>query len=168
MKDNYIKFTKLQNSKDIPGESLDSTHKDWIEFDSWSQEITMPKSATSSTQGTHTAERSEHREMVFEKKIDRSSASIYEAASAGHTYNVEIHFFRASGTVRTQYLTIKLTDAIISRVTTTVPPEGLPLETFALKYATVVWTHKGSKTDGTANVGNDVGGWSLRENKAIA
>jgi type VI secretion system secreted protein Hcp len=170
MKDLYVKFTKKQNSKDIPGESLDDAHKDgkWMEVSSWSHQVTMPKSATSSTAGTHAAERSEHDEMVFTKEVDKSSVYLWEAVSAGYAYDVEIEFFRASGTVRTKYMTIKLTNAIVSRVATTVPPEGLPIETFAVKYAKVVWTYKGSKTDGTANVGNDVGGWDLALNKAAA
>jgi type VI secretion system secreted protein Hcp len=168
MKDIYVQFTKQGGSKEIPGESLDEMHKGgkWMEVSSWNHQVTMPKSATSSTAGGHTSERSEHSEMVFTKDIDKSSVYLWEAVSAGYTYDVEIQFFRASGTVRTQYLTIKLTSAIVSRVATTIPTEGLPVETFAVKYAKVVWTHKGSTTAGAANVGNDIGGWDLALNKA--
>ena len=170
MKDIYVSFTKKTNSKDIPGESLDDAHKGgkWMEVSSWNHEVIMPKSATASSSGGHTAERSEHSEMVFTKDIDKSSVYLWEAVSAGYSYDVEIQFFRASGSVRTQYMTIKLTNAIVSRVGTTIPPQGLPIETFAVKYAKVVWTHKGSLTDGTANTGSDIGGWDLALNKAAA
>jgi len=169
MKAIYIKFTPKTNSKALVGESLDSDHKDgWLEASSFEHGIVQPRSATASSAGGHTAERCEHLPMVFTKDIDKASVYLWEACSAGYAYDVEIHFLRATGTVPTQYLTIKLTNAIVEKVDMTVPPTGLPVETFALKYSKVVWNHKGSKTDGTANVGNDVGGWDLALNKAAA
>ncbi len=93
---------------------------------------------------------------------------MYEACSAGYCYDVEVQFFRASGTVRTNYFTIKLTNAIISSIRANVPAQGLPSEVFTLRYSKVVWEHKGSKTDGSANVGRDPGGWDLALNKAAA
>lgn len=169
MKDIYLKFTTLQNSKNIAGESLDSAHADgkWMEITSWQHEIRQPKSATSSTAGGHTAERCEHGEMLFTKDIDKSSVTIWEAASAGYAYDVEIEFFRAQGAVRTKYLTIKLSNAIISSVKPSVLAEGLPTETMGIKYAKIAWVYDGSKTDGSANTGKVPGGWDLSQNKPV-
>jgi len=169
MKDIYVKFTPKTNSKALLGESLDSAHTGgWLEVTSFSHGIVQPRSATASNSGGHTAERCEHLPMVFTKDIDKASVYLWEACSAAYSYDVEIQFFRATGTVRTQYLTIKLSNAIVEKVEMSVPASGLPVESFSLKYAKVVWNHKGSKTDGTANVGNDVGGWDLALNKAAA
>ncbi len=168
MKDIYLKFTKKTNSKDITGESSDSDHKTWVEVTSWTQGIQQPTSATASTAGGHSAGRCEHAPMSFGKDLDKSSVYLYEACSAGYAYDVEIQFFRASGTVRTNYLTIKLTDAIVSDISSRVPESGLPAEAFAIKYSKITWEYKGSKTDGSANVGRDVGGWDLSMNKAAA
>ncbi|HEX5356852.1 MAG TPA: type VI secretion system tube protein Hcp [Aquabacterium sp.] len=170
MKDIYLKFTPKQNSKKIPGESLDDKHKDglWMEIEAWEHVLRQPKSATSSTAGGHTAERCEHGEMLFTKDIDTSSPYIWEACSAGYAYDVEIQFFRAQGSTRTQYLTIKLYNAVVSSVNPTVKSEGLPTETMGIKYAKVVWTYSGSKTDGSANVGQHIGGWDLALNKVAA
>lgn len=167
MKDIYLRFKKLQNSKDIAGESLDEAHKDgtWMEITSWQHEIRQPKSATSSTAGGHTAERCEHGEMLFTKDIDKSSVVIWEAASAGYAYDVEVEFFRAQGSQRTKYLTIKLSSAIISSVKPCVLTEGLPTETMGIKYAKIAWEYNGSKTDGSANTGKVPGGWDLALNK---
>lgn len=167
MKDIYLKFTKKQNSKEIPGESLDEKHKDgkWMEISSWHHSIRQPKSATASTAGGHTSERCEHEEMVFTKDIDKSSAVIWEACSAGYAYDVDIEFYRAQGSIRTLYLTIKLTNAVISSVSPSVMSEGLPTETMGIKYAKVNWLYQGSKTDGTANDGKTPGGWDLALNK---
>ncbi len=167
MKDIYLKFTKKTNSKDIPGESTDSVHKDWVEVESWSQEIQQPTSTTASTSGGHSSERCEHAPMVFLKRLDKSSVYMYEACSAGYSYDVDIIFYRASGTVRTSYLTIKLHNAIINSVSSSMAG-GIPMESFTLKYSKVTWEHKSSKTDGSANVGRDSGGWDLALNKAAA
>lgn len=168
MKDIYLKFTKKTNSKDIPGESLDDAHKDgkWMEISGWEHAMRQPKSATSSTAGGHTSERCEHAEMLFTKDIDTSSPYIWEACSSGYAYDVEAQFFRAQGGKRTQYLTIKLFNAVISSVTPSVRSEGLPTETLGIKYARVVWQYKGSTTDGKDNLGNHIGGWDLATNKA--
>ena len=170
MKDIYLKFVKKTNSKDIPGESLDEKHKDgkWMEITSWQHEMRQPKSATTSTAGGHTAERCEHAEMQFIKDLDKSSPYIWEACSAGYAYDVEIEFYRAQGTTRTQYLTIKLTDAVISSVSPSVKSEGLPSETLGIKYAKVVWNYKGSSTAGANDVGNNPAGWDLARNVAVA
>ncbi len=106
--------------------------------------------------------------MHFVKDVDKASVYLWEACSAAYTYDVEIQFFRASGTVRTNYLTIKLTNAIVASIETNVSQNGLPTETFTLKYAKVVWAYKGSKLDGSANVGNDAAGWDLSLNKSAA
>ncbi len=170
MKDIYLKFTKKINSKDIPGESKDEKHKDgkWMEITSWEHTMRQPKSATSSTAGGHTAERCEHGEMIFKKDIDTSSPYIWEACSAGYAYDVEIEFYRAQGTTRTLYLTIKLSNAVISSVSPTVQAEGLPSEILGIKYAKVVWNYKGSTTEGKDNVGNNPAGWDLARNVAVA
>ncbi len=168
MKDIYLKFTKKTNSKDIPGESTDAEHQGWIEVGRWSQEIAQPISTTSSTSGGHTSERCKHGEMGFTKDIDKASVYIWEACSAAYSYDVEVRFFRASGTVRTKYLTIKLTDAIISHSSVSIPDYGLPVEVIGIKYSKVTWEHKSSKSDGTANIGNDYTGWDLSKNKVAA
>jgi type VI secretion system secreted protein Hcp len=168
MKDIYLKFTKKTNSKDIPGESLDSDHKDWVEVNSWVQGIRQPVSPTPSTSGSHGTERCEHSPMYFSKDLDKASVYLYEACSAAYAYDVEIQFFRATGTVRTNYMTIKLTNAIIANIDSSVQSSGMPSESFTIKYAKITWEHKGSKADGSANVGRDSGGWDLSTNKAAA
>lgn len=168
MKDIYLKFTKKTNSKDIPGESTDAEHKGWLEVASWNQGIQQPTSATASTAGGHSAGRCEHAPMMFSKDIDKSSVYLWEACSAAYAYDVEIQFFRASGTVRTKYLTVNLYNAIVSSVETVSPISGLPVEVLKIKYAKATWAYKSSKSDGSANIGNDVGGWDLSLNKAAA
>ncbi len=165
MKDIYLKFTKKTNSKDIPGESTDADHKDWVEVGFLMHDIAQPTSVTASSSGGHAIERCRHGEIGFQKDIDKSSVYLWEACSAAYAYDVEVQLFRASGTVRANYLTIKLTNAIISHVNTSCPQSGLPTETFGIKYAAITWLYKESKADGSANVANHFAGWDLSQNK---
>jgi type VI secretion system secreted protein Hcp len=167
MKDIYVKFSKTSTGQSIDGESRDEKHPasaGWFEVSSWQHLIRQPKSATASTAGGHTAERCEHGEMIFTKDIDKVSPRLWEACSAGTTYtDVEIHFMRASGSSRVQYLTIKLHHVIVSSVTPSVMHEGLPTEVFGLKYAAVSWDYKQQGIDGK-DIGNSSGKWSLSKN----
>jgi type VI secretion system secreted protein Hcp len=161
MKDIYVKF----GNPALKGESQDKDHPDWIEVSSWRHEIIQPRSATASTSGGHTAERTEHGEMVFTKDLDVVSPLLYQHASGGTTFDeVTIDFLRADGEGnRVKYLEIKLKYVIISRVAPEVVSEGLPHESFSLKYAAVQWKYTQQKVGGNQG-GNAQGAWSLTKN----
>lgn len=172
MKDIYIKFGKPLNGKEIKGESRDAgagtQHAaPWFEAISWNHAIRQPKSATASTAGGHTAERCEHGEMIFTKDLDLVSPQLWEACSAGTLYDdVEIHFMRANGTNdRVLYLKIKLKKVLVSQVLPQVESEGLPTESFGLRYSAVEWTYTQQTMDGKSKPGQ-VAAWSLATNKA--
>jgi type VI secretion system secreted protein Hcp len=175
VKDIYVKFgTPQAGGKTIAGETRDkggagtgtANHGGWLEVTSWNHMIRQPRSATASTAGGHTAERCEHGEMIFSKDLDKVSPVLWEACSAGTSYaTIEIEFFRAAGTGgRICYLKIKLLNAIVSSVVPSVVAEGLPTETFGLKYAAVQWDYVPQKIDGTADAAT-TGAWSLSQNK---
>ncbi|MDQ8000477.1 MAG: type VI secretion system tube protein Hcp, partial [Pseudomonadota bacterium] len=156
MKDIYIKF----GNPEIKGESQDKDHKDWIEVNSWRHSIVQPRSATASTAGGHTAERCEHGEMVFQKDMDVVSPLLYQHASGGSTFDeVTVEFYRADGEgKRVRYLEIKLKYVLIASVTPSVISEGVPSESFSLKYAAVQWKYTQQKIGGNQG-GNSQGAW---------
>jgi type VI secretion system secreted protein Hcp len=164
MKYTFVKFDGGDTK--IEGESRDENHKGWLEVDSWAHSIRQPRSATASTAGGHTAERCEHGEMVFTKDIDSTSPSIYQACSQGDLYKkVTIEFYRASGSKPIKYLEITLNNAMIGSVSPSVAGEGLPMETFTLKYASVKWVYTQQNLDHQA-AGNNPKMWSLAKNSA--
>ncbi len=164
MKDIYIKF----NGPDIKGESQDKDHQNWIEVHSWAHNMLQPKSATASTAGGFTSERCEHGDMVFKKDIDLVSPQLFQACSSGQTFKeVQIDFLRADGDGRrVKYLEVHLKNAIVASVSPTVEDEGLPTETFALKYAAVQWRYTQQKVDGGQS-GTSQGAWSLTKNDKV-
>lgn len=174
MKDIYLIF----KSSDIKGETRDATHaKDFaIEISSFEHAITQPKSSSSSTAGGHTAERTEHDEMILTKDIDAATTKLLQAISAGTVYkDVEIYFYRAlggsnttvtSGTKRVNYLKIELKNVVIStHKKRIVSSSELPAETIGLRYSAVRWTYNEAPLDGsTPKYTNIQGMWNLRDN----
>jgi len=170
---------------DAKGETNDSKHaaEGAIEVTSWSHEIIQPRSATASTTGGHTAERTEHAPMAFTKEIDASSPKLYQAASAGTVYPAaKVVFYRAVGGSNatqqenndTPYLQIELTNVVVSRIATRLGDAGhkegnLPVETLELSYDEVKWRYNSSAKDGSnQQFKNITGGWSLSKNKVVA
>lgn len=164
MKHMFMKFEG--GDVKVEGESRDEKHPKWVEIESWTHDIRQPRSATASTAGGHTAERCEHGEMVFTKDIDSTSPSLWLACSQGNTFKkVTIEFFRASGKDPVKYLEIILNNAMVGSVSPSVVGEGLPTETFTLKYASVKWTYAIQDIDGKKGASNPQM-WSLSKNKA--
>jgi type VI secretion system secreted protein Hcp len=177
MKDIYVIF----KNGDIKGETRDAKHSadKAIEVSSWTHVIQQPKSATASTSGGHTAERTEHGEMIFTKDIDAASTKLWQAASAGTVYkDVEIYFYRAlggsdttqTGNKRVNYLKIQLKNVIVSTVTTNIAHSdgsgAVPTETFGLRYSAVQWTYNDSPLDGSTQKNTNVSGmWNLAKNE---
>ncbi len=176
MKDIYVVF----KNGDIKGETRDAKHSadKAIEVSSWSHLIQQPKSATASTAGGHTAERTEHGEMIFTKDIDAASTKLWQAASAGTVYkDVEIYFYRAlggsdttqTGNKRVNYLKIQLKNVVVSKVTVNIGDNDggeIPTETFGLRYSAVQWTYNDSPLDGASQKNTNVSGmWNLAKNE---
>lgn len=173
MKDIYVIF----KGSDIKGETRDAKHKadKAVEVASFEHFIRQPKSSAASTAGGHTAERTEHGEMVFTKDIDAASTKLWQACSAGTVYkDVEIYFYRAlggsnttqTGNKRINYLKVALKNVVISSVTTNIASGSeLPTETFGLRYSAVQWTYNEAPLDGaTATNTNIQGMWNLKDN----
>jgi len=172
MKDIYVEFT----GADIKGETNDAKHKaaSAVEVSTFTHLIRQPKSATASSAGGHSAERTEHGELILTKDIDKATTKLLQACSAGTVYpNVIIYFYRAVGgsnsttttNNRVNYLKIELKNALVSSVSTTVSDEAIPTETFGLKYSSIRWTYLQSKIDGNGVEGGAIqGAWNLATN----
>ena len=173
MKDIYVKF---EGASELNGDSTDTKHKDEIECSSFSHQVFQPKSSSASSAGGHTAERTEHGEMLFTKDIDKATSKLLRAASAATTYpKVLITFYRAAGgksatatsQTRVDYYKIVLEDVVVSSVATSIGSGELPTETFGLKYGKIVWEYKKQTTSGDPAVSTGTAGWDLRKNIAV-
>ena len=150
----------------IKGESTDSTHKDWIEVKSVNWEVLQPKSATASSAGGHTAERTEHKEIVIAKLADLSTPLLLQTCSSGKTIpKAKFEFLRADGQgERIKYFEIELENVLISSVAPQVQPGDILSEHVSIKYSKVKWKYTQQKIGGGSG-GNTSGGWDLSANK---
>lgn len=172
MKDIYVKF---EGASELQGDSTDTKHVNEIEVSSFSHSVFQPKSSSASSAGGHTAERTEHGEMMFTKDIDKATSKLLRACSAGTVYpKVLITFYRGYGgksatstsQTRVDYYKIVLEDVVVSSVSTNIGAGELPSETFGLKYGKIVWEYKQHKMDGSST-STGTAGWDLRKNVAV-
>lgn len=172
MKDIYVKF---DGASELQGDSTDSKHANEIEVSSFRHLLSQPKSSSASSAGGHTAERTEHGEIMLIKDIDKSTPKLNRACSAGTVYpKVYITFYRAYGgsgatstsQTRVDYYKMVLENVVISSSETTVADGELPIQAFGLKYGKVTWEYKQHKMDGSST-STGVAGWDLRTNVAV-
>ena len=150
----------------IKGESADTTHKDWIEVKSVQWEVLQPKSATASTGGGHTAERTEHKDIVVSKLADLATPVLLQTCSSGKTIpKAKLEFMRADGQGdRVKYFEIELENVLIGSITPAVKEGDFMHETVGIKFSKVKWKYTQQKIGGGAG-GNTSGGWDLASNK---
>lgn len=150
----------------IKGESADTTHKDWIECKSVNWHVLQPKSATASTGGGHTAERTEHKDIVLTKLADLATPLLLQNCSSGKTIpKAKFEFLRADGQGdRVKYFEIELENVLISSVAPAVEQGDILTEKVSIKYSQVKWKYTQQKVGGGTG-GNTSGGWNLSTNK---
>jgi type VI secretion system secreted protein Hcp len=158
--DTFIKI------KDIPGESTDDKHKDWIELTSFSHGMSQPASAVVSSSGGGGAERVNHQDFSISKLVDKASPKLYEACCKGtHISEVVIEMCRAGGD-KLKYMEIKMQHVIVSSINYSGSAgSDFPSESVTFNYAKINWNYTQQKrTDGSGG-GNVPAGWDLTANK---
>ena len=154
--DSYMQIDGLK------GDATDSTHKDWIEIQSFNHTITQPASATAASSGGATYARAKHEDFEVTKEIELSSAKLYEMCSSGkHIKKVVIDLMRSSGDAPVKYMSIEMDEVIISKVAMTGNVGGAPTELVAFNYGVIKWTYTQQKRADGSKGGNVTGGWSL-------
>jgi type VI secretion system secreted protein Hcp len=153
----------------IKGESLDDTHKGWIECSEVHWGIHQPRSATASTSGGHTAERAELEEVTFAKIADLSSPILMQTCAMGRTIpKAKLEFLRADGQgERIKYFEMELENVLIGGVSPSIHAGTLLSEHVSLKFSKIRWRYIQQKISGGAS-GSTVGGWDLASNRVAA
>lgn len=170
----------------IPGESLDTNHKDWIELLSFEFGASQATSATASSAGGASAERVNLSEFAIKKFIDKASPKLFEACCRGqHIKEITLQVNRAGGD-QVRYMEVKLEEVIVSSVDL----EGmasfsqaggggasdsvhdtrhdLPSEEVKLNFARIKVTYTQQKRSDGQGGGNITGGWDRTRNRVYS
>lgn len=160
--DAFLKVT------DIPGESTDDKHKDWIEILSFSAGVSQTASGSASSGGGASAERADFQDFSIVKALDQASPKLALACANGtHIKEIVLELCRAGGD-KVKYMEYKMTHCIISSHMpggTSQGGEALPLEEVSFNYGKIQWTYTRQKREDGSGGGNVAANWDLQLNK---
>ena len=152
---------------EVPGESTDEAHKEWIEVLSYSWGISQSGATSVSSHGSLTAARADFADFSIMKALDKASPKIAQACADGtHFTTVEVKLHRAGGT-KELFMEYKLTDVIVSSYQPSGSGGGeVPMESISFSYGKAQWNYIPTKVAGGKGSGNVPGGWDLKTNTA--
>jgi len=163
-------FDAFLNIKDIPGESTDDKHKDWIEILSFSMGVSQTASASASSGGGASSERADFQDFSIVKAVDKASPKLALACADGtHIGEVKMELCRAGGD-KLKYMEYKFTDCIVTSWRPGGSAKGgetLPLEEVTFNFGKVEWTYTQQKRADGSGGGNVAAGWDLEANKKM-
>jgi type VI secretion system secreted protein Hcp len=161
-------FNAYVNFGDIKGEVTEKDHKDWVQVQSVTFDVTQPVSPGGrTTAGGATANAAEFSPVTIEKLIDKSSPKLFEAIVKGtHLAEVTIDYTRASGDSAIKYLEIKLKDVLVSGVShRAATGSDFPMEMISLTYGAIEKTYTQQDNTGKSK-GNVAVKWNVAQSAA--
>ncbi len=136
----------------IKGESQDAKHKDEIEVLSWSWGVSQ--SGTLTHGGGGGAGKASFHDFNFTHHVDKASPLLMKACATGEHIQEATITVRKAGKGQQEYLVIKMTDVLVTSVSTSISAEGdAAAEGVALAFAKVDLEYKPQKADGSLDVG---------------
>jgi len=130
---------------DIAGESTDTQHRGEIEILSYPWGIAHPTSAASGGAATG---RATFHDLSFTHHIDKASPKLMEACALNRRLPEVIISHRKPAGQPADYLTLKLTNAVVTSVSTS-DASGGGTESVTLAFAKVDYSFRAQKPDGS-------------------
>jgi type VI secretion system secreted protein Hcp len=136
----------------IKGESQDAKHKDEIDVLSWSWGVSQ--SGIAGHGGGGGAGKASFHDFNFTHHVDKASPLVMKACATGQHISDATITVRKAGKGQQEYLIIKMTDILVTSVSTSVSAEGgTTIESVVLAFAKVDLEYKPQKPDGSLDVG---------------
>ena len=159
MASNY--FLKIDG---IPGESLDSKHKDEIEVLSWSWGETNEPPATSG--GGAGSGKVAMNDLHVSADLSRASPQLLLACASGKHVKSAILSGRKAGKAQAEFLTFSLSDVLVSGYQTGGSVAEAPLDSISLNFSKIEVSYKAQTAKGTLAPAVRAG-WDVKANKAF-
>ncbi|WP_372797446.1 Hcp family type VI secretion system effector [Pontiella sp.] len=152
-------FLKIEG---IEGESRDDTHKDEIDVLSWSWGLS--NSATTHISGGGGAGKASFKDLTVTKYLDKSSPALMTRISDGRHIPSATLVVRKVGSDPLEYLTITMTDIIVTSLSTGGSGgEDRLTENITLNFAEVEVEYIPQKIDGSTEQSVEFG-WDIQAN----
>jgi len=136
----------------IKGESQDAKHKDEIDVLSWSWGVSQSDNAGHGGGGG--AGKASFHDFNFTHHVDKASPLVMKACATGQHISDATITVRKAGEGQQEYLIIKMTDILVTSVSTSVSAEGgTTIESVVIAFAKVDLEYKPQKPDGSLDVG---------------
>jgi type VI secretion system secreted protein Hcp len=148
----------------IEGESTDDKHAGWIEMATFGTGLSQSVSSTASSAGGASAERADFQDFTFTKQLDKASPKLALACADGTHINTIMVELCRSGTDKLKFMEYKLTNCIISNVSTLGGGGDFPSENVAINFGKIEWAYVVQKRQGGGAAGNMAAGWDLEKN----
>jgi len=133
----------------IPGESLDSKHKEEIEIESFSWGETQ--TGTASHGGGMGAGRIAMQDFHFTMRVNKASPKLFLSCAQGAHIKSAILTCRKAGKEQQEYLKVTFSDILVSSFQTGGSAGGdvVPMDQISLNFTKVEFEYKEQKPDGT-------------------
>ena len=137
----------------IPGESMDSKHKDEIDVLSWSWGETQSGTLSLSNSWN----------FKISKALDKSSPLLYVCSAGRSNLTQVILTVRKAGQQQQEYMTIKMSDVLISGCQSgggAADLAAMPTEEVSFNFQKIEWTYQAFTPDGLPSGSPIVTSWS--------
>lgn len=149
----------------IKGESMDSTHKDEIDLQSWSWGETQTGSHAFGGGGG--SGKVSMQDFHFVMNANLASPKLLLACANGEHIKAASLVCRKAGKEQQEYLKIKFNDLLVSSFQTGGSSGGeVPMDQISLNYAKIEYSYAKQKPDGTLD-GPVTAGYDIKINKAV-
>ncbi|HEV7804405.1 MAG TPA: type VI secretion system tube protein Hcp [Solirubrobacteraceae bacterium] len=150
----------------IKGESSDKKHKDTIEISSFSWGVSQ--TGAHSSGGGGGAGKAAFQDLHFSTRVSKASPLLFKRAATGEHIKKATLFVRKAGGSQEEYMTIKLTDVLVSSYE--VGPDeafgSIPTDQVSLDFSKIEYDYRPQLSDG--RLGAPIhGGWDLKTNKTV-
>jgi type VI secretion system secreted protein Hcp len=148
----------------IKGESSDKKHKDTIELESFSWGVSQ--TGLHSSGGGGGAGKASFQDLHFTTPVNKSSPLLFKRCATGEHIKKAVLYVRKAGGNQEDYLTIKLSDVLVSSYQTK-PSDGsdaVPTDEVSLNFAKIEFDYRPQLSNGALGAPLH-GGWDLKANK---
>jgi type VI secretion system Hcp family effector len=151
--------------KDIPGESTDDKHKDWIEVLSYNSGVSQMASASQSSGGGKSAARCDHQDFSIVKELDKASPLLNLSCCNGKVIEkMTFELCLATGD-KQPYMKYEFEGVIVSSVSIGGGGGGTPTESVTFNYSKINWIYIDIDNKTSKKKGEVKKWWDLQANK---